>query len=312
MNERRGTEKKVVGVGLACLDQLVLWRDVQAPVADNRILDFQVQGGGMVGTALVTVARLGGKAEFWGAVGDDWMGQMILDGLRCEGVDTRYAAVVPGGRGPTVVVCVDRPTGERRFLYVARLPQSVEPLGSLASLRGAGCLLVDGTHPNSALRAAREARRLGVPVVADLSYIDEHAASLLAHVTYAIISDGCARQIADGGDHLAACRSVRGMGPQHVVITLGGRGLVYLDGDRPATMPAFDVKVIDTTGAGDVFHGALCYAVVKGIPFAECLHLASAVAAMKCRQLGGRAGIPGWDEVVRFLVQRGVDWPEGR
>lgn len=301
--------KKVVGVGLAVLDQLILWQDVQAPLVANKILDFQVQGGGMVGTAMVTVARLGGRAELWAAVGDDWMGKMILEGLRGENVDTQNVVVMPGGRGPMVVVCVDGATGQRHFPYGAGFSQPKEPIGSPESLKTAGCLLVDGTYPASALRAARQARRLGVPVVADLGGVGEHTAALLAHVGFAIISEGCARRLAGSDDYLAACTAVRAMGPERVVITLGERGLVYLDGEELAEMPAFPVKVVDTTGAGDTFHGAFCYGLVEGFPLVKNLQFASAAAAMKCRQMGGRAGIPGRDEVIRFLTERRVDWP---
>jgi sugar/nucleoside kinase (ribokinase family) len=209
------------------------------------------------------------------------------------------------------VVCVDRPTGQRHFLYGAGFPGPGGPIGSLDSLKAAGCLLVDGTHHASAVRAAREAQRLGAPVVADLGGIGENTAALLAHVTYAIISDGCARQLAGVGDYLAACRAVRAMGPQHVVVTRGERGLVYLDDGDLADMPAFEVEVVDTTGAGDVFHGAFAYGLVQGLALVRNLQFASAAAAMKCRQLGGRAGIPGRDEVVGFLVERGVDWAQG-
>ena len=309
MSRRAGNRKKVVGVGLACLDQLILWRDMQAPLVGNKILDFQVQGGGMVGTAMVAVARLGGQAEFWGAVGDDWMARMILQGLRCESVDTRHVTVVPGGHGPMVVVCVDHPTGQRHFLYWTGFPEPKDSIGSPESLKTAGCLLVDGTHHQSTLRAARQAQRLGVPVVADLGGIGENTPALLAHVTYAIISDRCAQQVEGGDDYRAACEAMRSMGPEHVVVTLGEKGLVYLDDEDLAEMPAFEVDVVDTTGAGDTFHGAFCYGLVQGFPFLKNLQFASAAAAMKCRQMGGRAGIPGRDEVVRFLIERGVAWP---
>lgn len=308
MSVRPGKGRKVVGVGLACLDQLILWQDMHAPLVASKILDFQVQGGGMVGTAMVAVARLGGQAELWGAVGDDWMGRMILEGLRREKVDTRHVAVVAGGRGPMVVVCVDRPTGQRHFLYWTGFSEPEHPIGSLESLKTAGCLLVDGTYPSSALRAARQAGRLGVPVVADLGGVGEKTPALLAHVAYAILSEGCARRLGGGDDYRVACLAVRSMGPERVVVTLGERGLVYLDGEALAEMPAFPVEVVDTTGAGDTFHGAFCYGLVEGFPLVKNLQFASAAAAMKCRQLGGRAGIPGRDEVIRFLAEHGVDW----
>ena len=246
---------------------------------------------------------------FWGAVGDDWMGRMILDGFRAESVDTRHVVVVPGGRGPMVVVCVDHPTGQRQFLYWTGFPEPDDPIGSLESLETAGCVLVDGSHHRSTLRAARQAQRLGVPVVADLGGVGDKTAALLAHVDYAIVSELCARRVADGDDHLAACLAIRSMGPRHVVVTLGEKGLVYLDGEKLAEMPAFPVEVVDTTGAGDTFHGAFCCGLVEGFPYLKNLQFSSAAAALKCGQLGGRAGIPGRDEVVRFLTQRGVPWP---
>ena len=306
LEEARPT-RKVVGVGLACLDQLILWRDMKAPVQGNEILEFATQGGGMVGTALVAVTRLGGAAEFWGAIGTDWMGDQILDGLAQEGVDTSQVQRVEGARGPMVLVCVDQPTGERHFLYSTGFHGSERPIGSIERLRDAGCLLVDGTHPASAVRAAEEARRLGVPVVADVGWIGEETRGLLTHVDYAIASEGCARSLGAGDDFPNACDLIRAMGPRHVVITLGSKGLVSLSGGQFARLDAFPVEVVDTTGAGDTFHGAFCYALVRGFPMHRNLVFASAAAALKCRRLGGRAGIPTLDEVDQFLHDCGIE-----
>ena len=305
----REKAKKVVGVGLATLDQLILWEDMQQPVAGNRIVDQDVQGGGMVGTAVVAVARLGAEAELWGAVGTDWAGDLILRGLTEEHVDVSQVTRAEGERGPLVIVCVDRPTGQRHFLYYHQVPEPDEPVGSLDRLRTAGCLLIDGTRHNSALRAVREANRLGVPVVGDVGAVDDAARELLAHMDYAIASEMCARRLGAGDDLRKACEMIRATGPPHVIITLGEAGLVWLDRDRFGRMGAFEVDVVDTTGAGDVFHGAFCYGLVKGFPLERNLAFASATAAMKCRKLGGRAGIPRRDEVEQFLAERGVDPP---
>jgi len=303
-----GERRKVVGVGLACLDQLIRWKDAALPVHGNRVLDYAVQGGGLVGTALSAVTRLGGRAEWWGAVGSDWMGRMVLDSLTAEGIDVSQARVIEGGRGPMVLVCVDGATGERHFLYsVGRLdPQS--EVGSLKRLRDAGCVLVDGTLRESTTRAADEARRLGVPVVADCQWgTGERVRDLLSHVDHAILGEGRTLRQEVGDDLRRACEIVREMGPQHVVVTLGARGLVSLEGDRFREMPAFPVEVVDTTGAGDVFHGAFCYGLVLGLSTGDNLQFSSATASLKCRHLGGRAGIPAFDEVVAFLQEHGVE-----
>jgi sulfofructose kinase len=303
-------DKKVIGIGLACLDQLIMWEDVRAPVAGNRILAFDVQGGGMTGTALVAVTRLGGRAEFWGAAGTDSMGDMVVRGLAEEKVDTSQVKRVEGGRGPMVVVCVDRPTGERYFLHSVGLDLRDLDVGSLERLRSAGCLLVDCMIHGSAVRAAREARRLGVPVVADVGGgLSGPVRELLAHVDYAIAGQGCARALGVGDDCGRACEALRAAGPGHVVVTLGDRGLVALAGDRLIRMDAFAVNVVDTCGAGDVFHGAFCCGLIKGLSFDQNLSFSAAAAALKCRRLGGRAGIPTFGEVVEFLRARGLSLP---
>lgn len=307
-----GAKTKVVGLGLACLDQLLLWQDAQKPVSGNRIVGHEWQGGGMVGTALTAVTRLGGSAEYWGALGDDWMADRILAGLAEERIDARHVVRVAGGRGPLVIVCVDQPTGERYFLYSAGFGESAEPLGAIEGLRDAGCLLVDGTQHASAVRAASEARRLGVPVVADIGWLRDRTAELLAHVDVVIASEGCARALKLADDLPAACDRIRSMGPKTAVFTLGSRGVAWLDDEGYGRRDAFPVEVVDTTGAGDTFHGAFCYGLIRGLPLENNLTFASAVAAMKCRRMGGRAGIPRLAEVVRFLSDRGFDWASER
>jgi sugar/nucleoside kinase (ribokinase family) len=311
MTTHGNDRKKVIGLGMACLDQLLVWEDAGLPVRDNRLVVCDWQGGGPAGTALVAVTRLGGEAEMWAAVGNDWIGDLILGGLAEEGVDTSQVRRIKGTRGPHMIVCVDQRTGERHFFHATGRTQTKRPVGDLGRLRGAGCLLVDGTRPPSDLRAAREARRLGVPVVADVGWWNEATPDILRHVDYAILSEPCARGLGTGTDWRAACRKIRALGPPCVVITLGAKGLVCLEGEAFRRLPAFRVNVVDTTGAGDVFHGAFCWGLVQGMPLAANLAFASAAAAMKCRHVGGRAGIPRRREVVRFLRDQKVAWSDG-
>lgn len=298
---------KVVGIGVACLDQLILWEDMAAPVREATIATCDMQGGGMAATAMVTVTRLGGEAEVWAAVGNDWVGDRILKGLDAERVDTSQVRRIDDATSPFMVVCIDRRTAERHFLHWTGLCDADSPLGSLERLQGAGCLLTDLTRPETDLAAAREARRLGVPVVADAEGMGERAREVFTHVDHAIADEGCLRDLGAGADHRQACEAIRAMGPAQVVITLGERGLVFLDGERFGRMDAFDIEAVDTTGAGDVFHGAFCYGLTRGLAMDANLAFASAAAALKCRRLGGRAGIPRRDDVVRFLKDQGVD-----
>jgi len=298
------TGRKVVGVGLSVLDYLVLWQDASRPVAGNRIVAFEAQGGGMVGTAMTAVARLGGRAEFWGAVGGDSVGDRIVADLAADGIDTSQVRRVEGAAGPFVVVCVDQPTGERHFLHYTGAIRQDEPLGDLSRLAGAGAVLIDATHPESQRRAAAEAQRLGVPVVGDYSPAGAARAGLLACTDYAIVSEAGLHGPDGAADLRAACEGLRAAGPRCAVVTRGSGGLAFLDGERYGEMPAFDVDVVDTTGAGDVFHGAFCLGLAEGLGVEENLRFASAVAALKCTRLGGRAGIPARSRVDAFLAGR--------
>jgi sulfofructose kinase len=201
------------------------------------------------------------------------------------------------------VVCVDKSTGDRSFPYWTGMPDPGGPVGSLDHLANAACLLVDGKLIETALPAAREARRLGVPVVGDYENMGEAVRSLLPHTDYAICSEDAARRAGAADDRRAACEAVRRLGAAHVLVTLGARGVAWLDGDELRRMPAFPVDVVDTTGAGDVFHGAFCYGLVAGWGFERGLRFASAAAALSCRRLGGRAGIPTRAEVEGFLEE---------
>jgi sulfofructose kinase len=294
-------DPKVVGIGLACLDLMLLWPDASRPIAGSRAERILVQGGGLTATALVAVARLGGRAEYWGGVGSGWIGERILDGLRHEGVDTSQVVRTPDD-GKLVVVNVDATTGERHFAFSNPTARPDRSIGDLARLRDADCLLVDGRHPADARRAARECRRLGIPVVGDFEQLDDAARSLLPLTEYAIVPADVARALASADDLPAACRAVRDLGAAWAAVTCGDRGVVWLDGDQPRLTPAFPVDVVDTTGAGDVFHGAFCVGLAAGMATEEVLQFASAAAAMTCRKLGGRTAIPTRDETQAFLT----------
>lgn len=291
----------VIGVGTVCLDHLAVWRDAGEPVAAGRIVEYAVQGGGMIGTALAAVARLGGRAECWSAVGADRLGDRIVEGLDREGVDTRGVVRVGDAVGPLAVVSIDGRTGDRWFPYWTGMPEPGGGLGSLGRIRAAGCVLVDGKFIETALAAAGEARRLGVPVVGDYEHGGENVRSLLPHTDYAIFSRDGIAPLGGAGELARACGAARDLGAGRVIVTLGAEGLAWLDGDVLGRMPAFDVDVVDTTGAGDVFHGAFCRAVTVGFAFGDALRFASAAAALSCRALGGRAGIPDRAELEAFL-----------
>ena len=294
----------LIGFGLATLDHLMLVESFSQTAGEMRVKDFSVQGGGLVGSALVAASRLGVKTELWTTLGSGRIGEWIMAGLGEEGVGLSRVRRTDEGDGPLILVFVDGRTGERRFQGGA-WPKAKDPYPlELDRLDAARCLLVDGSRPDEAPIAARHAREAGVPVVADLSGVDGRQRAIAENVDYLVVDENCARRAAGAGDWESACGALMELGPRAVVLTLGAEGCVYADGSGIRSRPAFEVDVVDTTGAGDCFHGAFCAGLIKGLDLEGTVELASAAASINCRSLGGRAGLPTTDEVEAFLKER--------
>ncbi len=295
---------ELIGLGLATLDHLMVVDSFATSVARAKVTAFDIQGGGLTATALVAAARLGLAVELWGAVGSDRLGDWIVAGLESEGVGLHGLRRFDGFEGPLVLVFVDGETGERRFQLGRWIKGDGPAPLELERLDSAACLLVDGMWAEASREAARYASERSIPVVADLGGVEGKQRAIVEHVDYLITNEACARRLAGGDDPEKACRLIREMGPGVVVVTRGDRGCVYVDASGAQTQPAFPVDVVDTTGAGDCFHGAFCVGVVRGWELARTIEFASAASALKCRTLGGRAGLPRLDEVEAFLKER--------
>ena len=323
--DRAPRSPSVLGLGLACLDYLFL-----APWAERghyaRVRDHVVCGGGLIGTAAAAAARLGARAEIWTWVGDDDEGGQVIAGLRAEGVDTTGVEVVPGARTPVSFVHVEEGTGERTIFHRPRLELPSDRADAVAD-RSLSCdvLLVDATWPEASKLAARRAREVGIPVVGDFRP-EGPGAELASLVTHLIVSHACGERLAPDGSWEERLRRLADFGPELAAITSGAEGCYYLEAtaverkgphappsSRPIHpgpdlggpgirhQPAFSVPVVDTTGAGDVFHGAFAYALARGWPSGESIAFASAAAALSCCSLGGRAGLPDLADTCRLL-----------
>jgi sulfofructose kinase len=296
---------KVIGIGLACLDYLL-----QVPALDLvpfgcRLQGFKRQGGGMVATAMVTVARLGGRAELWTALGRDFYGDVILDELAAETVDLSQVVRRAGQDSAFNFVLVDGQTGERVFLSPGVGWSSgdlhLDATVDLDRIDVADALLVDGAWRSLALPALERARAAGVPICGDIGRIDGNE-DLLSLIDYLVVPRHAAEEFA-GEAGLRALEALASFGARIVVVTLGAEGAIYITREESDLFPAFDVPVVDTTGAGDVFHGAFAYGVAQGWEPHQLMVFSSAVAALKCTQLGGRTGIPSLAQVYRFLTE---------
>lgn len=279
----------VVTVGLAVLD-LVLGVD-RFPSAPGKQFarSSALVGGGPAATAAVAVARLGGRAMFVGRIGDDPVGGLILHDLATEGVRTDAVGVVSGATSPMSSVLVDA-TGERSIVNHLDPGLHLDPPGPLPA---GDAYVADVRWPAGAEAAMVEAAERGVPGVLDLDRTDrgvpEAAVSAASHVVAAADAFD-----ADPEDTLEALAQRTAAA---VAVTAGARGVARLVDGRVRWLAPPAVEVVDTLGAGDVFHGAFALALAEGRDDLRALRFASAAAAVKCTRPGGRAGIPNRAEV---------------
>jgi sugar/nucleoside kinase (ribokinase family) len=298
-----GKAPMLVGVGTATMD--LVGAVPRHPEPDGRVVmsSVSLQGGGAVATALCAARALGCRARMAGKVADDDFGRFVRRGLRDAGVDVEHLRTAPGQLSPLSFIAV-ADAGRRRASYVTAgdvPPLTADELDLTALLDDARALIVDGEHADAQVAAAEEARERGVSVVFDASVLGEGAGELLALADVLVASERFAAETAPRGEVEDSLVELQRMGPKTVVVTLGSAGSIGLVGDTLVRQPAFEVDVVDTTGVGDVYCGVVAAALAMQQRLDRAMELASGAAALKCRALGGRAGIPELDELLAFL-----------
>ncbi len=295
--------KRAIIVGHAALDRI--YRVEAFPTAPTKVRAIEgiEVGGGMAANAAVAIARLGGRAELWSRTGDDNSGATIRAGLKAEKVDVRYVQAFEEARSSTSAIIVDD-AGERLIVGLrdAAIPSGTSWL-PLERVTGADVVLADVRWLEGTRAVFRAARKAGVPTVLDADLgAREALPGLLKQVDYVIFSAPALREFAPGGTDAERLSVVLEHGVRHAGVTLGREGYTWLEpGGTLCRQPGFEVSVVDTTGAGDAFHGAFALALAERRPVAECARIASAVAAMECTRLGSRAGLPNKAELDAFL-----------
>lgn len=283
----------VVGLGLNATDIVLTVRGVPPLGGKERIVAEDRQAGGQVATALVACQRLGLRCRYLGNVGGDEGGRFQLASLRTEGIDVRYVRTVKDAPNQMGYIIVDEKTGERTVYWSrdARLRVHPREVVSQAIVK-ARALHIDGCDVEAALKAARIARSAGVPVVADLDTVYKGVENLFPFVDYLIASSNFLPAFTGDDDPCRVLQLIaREYGMRAVGMTLGRDGALMLCGGKLCYSPGFVVETVDTTGAGDVFHGGFIYALLKGWNTPQILDFANAMAALNCTALGARGGI---------------------
>jgi len=291
---------KAAGLGQSSLDYIAFVDGFPQEDTKAEVTDFTVQGGGPVATALVSLSRLGVETFFAGRVSDDRAGLEIRAGLKAEGVDVRGLKVRKGGSSQVAFILVNRKTGARTILWqrptVAPLsPSEVSP----SFVKGKDFLLLDGLMLDSSMKTAKAARAAGVPVMLDAGRVRPGMMELASLSDYIVASEEFARGL--GLSPLEALKRLSKFRPKAATVTLGAKGSVTWAGGARFRQSAYKVCAVDTTGAGDVFHGGYAYGVLRGWDIRKTVRFASAFAALKCLKPGGRLGIPTLGATLKFI-----------
>jgi sulfofructose kinase len=292
---------RIICVGNLVHDEVFHVESLPASGTKTGVLDYKDRYGGPAATAAVAICRLGGSASYWGRVGADPAGETAIRALRKHGVDCSGVAVFPEGRTLRAIVLVDR-AGERSIVSDRRsLPADPNVLPKTA-FDGVGVVLVDSRWPTGAEAALDRARDAGLPTVLDAdggSRADnERLISMADHLVFS--SEGL-RDFAGEGPEVSLLRRSQMKPCQVVAVTRGAAGSLWLINDEVVLVPAFRVPVADTTGCGDVFHGAYALALCEGQKPLEAARFATAAAALKAeRGLGwdGMADRPAVDALL--------------
>ncbi len=297
---------RVICLGHAALDRIYRIEAFPPHPTKVRAIEHIESGGGMAANAAAAIARLGGKVELWSRIGEDDVGVKIRTGLKAYGVDIRHVQMFEEGRSSTSAIIVDD-AGER--LIVGNRDTSM-PSGTswlpLERVAKATAVLADVRWLEGVRALFTRARAERIPTILDADLgAREALAEILELTDFAIFSEPALGDFAAKLGHEAALARVRELGPRHAGVTLGQHGYLWIDATGVGRCPGFAVDVVDTTGAGDAFHGAFTLALVQGMDAGTAARFACAAAALKCTRLGSRAGLPKRAELDAFLAQQG-------
>lgn len=298
----------VVGFGLNSVDSLILIDKHPRKNTKQQIKRFTREPGGQAATAMVACARLGYRARYIGRFGDDENGAFGLESLRRANVDVSVCTTVTGASTQFAVILIDGETGDRTVLWDRDTALRTDPSNVSLDVCSGRVLLVDCHETEASTRAAHLVRAMGHPVVIDVEKVRPNIELLLREVDVIIAAEDFPSRFTGVGDIGRALSVMSHEVPAPIIcVTLGREGTLTLVKGQEIRTLGFDVPVVDTTGAGDVFRGGFIsgwfhYGV--GAKVENVMTYANAAAALNCRAVGARAGIPSADEVNRLISTR--------
>jgi sulfofructose kinase len=304
----KASKVDLVGVGLNATDTVIPLSSYPARGSKVEYSTSTVLPGGQVATTVVACQHWGLRTRYIGKLGDDLAATLHREAFSHAGVETRVITV-PGGASAQSLILVDA-QGERTVLIRRDERLALHPADlDRDSIINARALHVDGYDTEAAILAATWAREAGVPVIADLDELYPDVQTLIANVDYLIVSRDFPSRLTSEPDLEQALRKMqRRYNCRLAAATLGQEGVLAFDGTQLLHTPAYRVPVVDTTGAGDIFHAGFIYALLAGWPLDRQLDFACAAAALNCTAVGARGGIHSLEDIAA-LIATGAHYP---
>lgn len=295
----------IVGVGLNATDTLLIVPKFPAYAGKEPFSQEILSPGGQVASAMVACAKLGMRVKYIGTCGDDERGRIQMDSLSGTGINLDHVQVRQGCANQSAYIIIDHSTGERTVLW--RRPDGLRLDPSEITPEMITCarmLHIDGHDTPAVAKAAQIAHSNGIPVTVDVDTIYHGFDKVLPNVDYLVASSEFPVSWTNERDPFKALEMIQEeYGMRCAAMTLGAHGsLARMDG-KFVYSPAFVVNCVDTTGAGDVFHGAFCYSVLQGMPMRQILDFSNAMAALNCTAIGARGGIKGIVEAKALMAK---------
>lgn len=301
----------IIGIENPVMDYNILTDKMPEAGGFAQLQDYSWQGGGNVGSAIVAAARLGARCGIVGIVGDDEFGRFCVDDYKRHNIDTSHVYTDIGKNTAYCICLAETITMGRSF--IARYGKERETNNKELDKNyiASANYIHMGPMGKPQIQAAIWAKELGVAVVDDAGYFNPGTDEHTHLIDIFIGSEQYYNGLFKDKNYKKNCKAVQKRGPKIVVFTLGVKGLVALEGDKFITVPAYpNIPVVDTTGAGDVFHGAFIFGLLQGWDVEKTCKFSSAVSAIKCTRLGGRAPIPDYNTVMQFIKTGKIDYTE--
>ena len=300
---------RVVGIGACVMDTLITVPHFPAEDTKLRAEGTKTAGGGPAATGIVAVSKLGLSSGFIGVLSKDGSGEFLRSDFEKYGVNTKDIDFLEGYRAFTSCIWLSKEAASRTCVFdKGNLPALVLDEKKKAAIAEADILMVDGNELSAAIEAAKYANEHGTKVLYDAGGLYPGIEGLLPYVDilipskeYALGHTGC-ENVED-----AARKLYETYNPEVVVITMGKDGGILYDGEKVVTYPIYPAEVVDSNGAGDVFHGAFAAGIVHGYSYKECCYFSSATSAIKCTGIGARESVPNKQTVIDFLKEKGYE-----